>query len=99
MWQAHGGGEPTRWMGCGAASEEVAGSSGGGTAGRRAGGCRAAEAQPEVAADSCGRQEQSSSAVKAKWPRWFVPNCSSNPSSVVCFGGYMTPVEGCCRRV
>ena len=31
-------------------------------------------------------------ATRAKWPRWLVPNCSSNPSAVVCrSGGVMTP--------
>src|SRR6516165_5727171 len=33
----------------------------------------------------------SSSPVRAKCPRWLVPSCSSNPSSVVCFGGNITP--------
>ena len=29
--------------------------------------------------------------VNAKCPRWLVPNCSSNPSLVLDFGGIMTP--------
>src|SRR5882762_2055802 len=33
----------------------------------------------------------SSSPVRAKCPRWLVPSCSSNPSTVVCFGGNITP--------
>src|SRR4029450_5549739 len=33
----------------------------------------------------------SSSPVRAKCPRWLVPNCSSNPSRVVCFGVNITP--------
>jgi hypothetical protein len=33
----------------------------------------------------------SSSPVRAKCPRWLVPNCSSNPSRVVCLGVNITP--------
>ena len=33
----------------------------------------------------------SSRFVSAKWPRWFVPNCSSKPSAVRERGGTMTP--------
>ena len=40
---------------------------------------------------STGSRLSSSSPVSAKWPRWLVPNCSSKPSVVVCFGGYITP--------
>ncbi len=47
----------------------------------------------------------SSSPVRAKWPRWLVANCSSNPSPVVCFGGNITPallisksIAGCRAR-
>ncbi len=32
-----------------------------------------------------------SSPVRAKWPRWFVPNWSSKPSVVVACGVYITP--------
>ena len=30
-------------------------------------------------------------AVQAKWPRWLVPICSSNPSAVVLRGAAMMP--------
>src|SRR3954452_4546697 len=33
----------------------------------------------------------SSSPVSAKWPRWFVPSCISNPSAVVRRGSAITP--------
>ena len=33
-----------------------------------------------------GSSRSSSRPVRAKWPRWLVPNCSSKPSLVVCFG-------------
>src|SRR5260370_755107 len=33
----------------------------------------------------------SSSPVRAKGPRWLVPSCSSNPSTVACRGGNITP--------
>src|SRR5713101_5624787 len=33
----------------------------------------------------------SSSPVRAKCPRWLVPNCSSNPSRVACLGVSITP--------
>ena len=33
----------------------------------------------------------SSRPVSAKWPRWLVPNCNSNPSAVVPRGGIITP--------
>mmetsp|Transcript_9219 Transcript_9219/g.23112 ORF Transcript_9219/g.23112 Transcript_9219/m.23112 type:complete len:266 (-) Transcript_9219:106-903(-) len=29
--------------------------------------------------------------VSAKWPRWLVPSCISNPSSVSMYGQFMTP--------
>ena len=32
-----------------------------------------------------GNTRSSSRPVKAKWPRWLVPNCSSKPSLVVAF--------------
>ena len=38
-----------------------------------------------------GSRLSSSSPVKAKWPRWLVPNCISNPSAVSCFGVHITP--------
>src|SRR5882724_4827072 len=47
----------------------------------------------------------SSSPVRAKGPRWLVPNCSSNPSRVACFGVSITPalltsksIRGCLAR-
>src|SRR2546430_808210 len=47
----------------------------------------------------------SSSPVRAKWPRWLVPSCSSNPSRVICLGGNITPallisrsIRGCRAR-
>src|SRR5216683_1923624 len=47
----------------------------------------------------------SSSPVRAKCPRWLVPNCSSNPSRVVCLGVSITPalltsksILGCLAR-
>src|SRR5712671_5696432 len=47
----------------------------------------------------------SSSPVRAKWPRWLVPNCSSNPSPVACLGVSITPalltsksIAGCLAR-
>ena len=30
-------------------------------------------------------------AVNAKWPRWFVPICNSNPSTVCLYGLAMIP--------
>lgn len=52
-----------------------------------------------------GRIRSSSRPVRAKWPRWLVPNCSSKPSAVVCFGVYITPallirrsMRGCAAR-
>ena len=38
-----------------------------------------------------GSSRSSSRPVKAKWPRWLVPNCSSKPSLVVDFGVHITP--------
>jgi hypothetical protein len=38
-----------------------------------------------------GSSRSSSRPVKAKWPKWFVPNCNSKPSLVVDLGVYMTP--------
>ena len=47
----------------------------------------------------------SSSPVRAKCPRWLVPNCSSNPSLVACLGVSITPallisrsILGCLAR-
>ena len=40
---------------------------------------------------STGSNRSSRSPVKAKWPKWLVPNCISKPSLVVDLGVYMTP--------
>src|SRR5215467_3551272 len=38
-----------------------------------------------------GSIRSSSRPVSAKWPRWLVPSCSSNPSAVVPRGGIISP--------
>ncbi len=53
---------------------------------------RAATLTCEVTRARPARSRGSRWATRAKWPRWLVPNCSSNPSAVVCrSGGVMTP--------
>jgi hypothetical protein len=42
-------------------------------------------------ASSLPRIASSISPVRAKWPRWLVPSCSSNPSAVWRRGGAITP--------
>ncbi len=48
---------------------------------------------------STGSSASSSSPVNAKCPRWFVPNCSSNPSCVVRRGVYITPALSISRSM
>ena len=53
---------------------------------------RAATLSWEVTRARPARSRGSRCAMRATWPRWLVPNCSSNPSAVVCrSGGVMTP--------
>ena len=53
---------------------------------------RAATLSWEVTRARPARSRGSRCATRATWPRWLVPNCSSNPSAVVCrSGGVMTP--------
>src|SRR6478735_10275775 len=53
---------------------------------------RAATLTCDVTRPRPARSSGSRRPVRAKWPRWLVPSCSSNPSAVTCrSGGVITP--------